>query len=308
MKCQLESILNQTFQNWELLIRDDGSTDDTLAIIGRYCREDSRINRIEHIASDQDGPKENFNALLGHALDSPARLIMFCDQDDYWYPDKIQTYFDLASVKNGPFLIYSDFELVDSQLMPIDAAHSFKNALNGGVDGTITDFLSLNHIPGCCIAINRELAMVASPIPADAIMHDWWLALTAASIGELLYIDEKLIKYRQHAANTVGVTSLTQLVLNLKQWPVLWEKGSEELCATMQQANELANRLGNENTLKKEPLLTLIQYAKMMTCGPYARLKIANQLGLRKGRGILRLVLYLRLLLLNCSPRSDSSF
>ena len=191
MKCQLESILNQTFQNWELLIRDDGSTDDTLAIIERYCREDSRINCIEHIASDQDGPKENFNILLGHALDSSANLIMFCDQDDYWHPDKIQTYFDLASVKNGPHLIYSDFELVDSQLMPIDATHSFKNALNGGVDGTITDFLSLNHIPGCCIAINRELAMVASPIPVDAIMHDWWLALTAASIGELLYIDNK---------------------------------------------------------------------------------------------------------------------
>lgn len=301
---QLESIQAQTFQNWELLIRDDGSEDTTSSIIDQYCSTDPRIKRIDNFNSKQGGPKENFSKLLTHALNSPAGLFMFSDQDDYWHPTKIQTYFDHASKVSEPCLFFSNLELVDSELLLLDSTYSFETALNTENATTLASFLSLNHIPGCCIAINRELAEIASPIPETAIMHDWWLALTAAACGKLLYIDQRLLKYRQHQKNTIGASPLTHQILSIKAWPDMWKKGSEELCQTMQQANELAKRLDDRNTRHPGSVQTLFQYAKSPSADPFTRLKTANQLSLRKGRGILRLVLYLRLLLLNCSQEN----
>jgi len=300
LDCQLDSIRAQGFQNWELLIRDDGSTDATTEIIDRHCRQDKRIRRIDEVGAGREGPKGNFRILLARALDSTAGLIMFCDQDDYWYPDKVATFLEHAGDTDEPRLLYSDIELADSQLEPLASDYSFSDALHGHNAETLSGLLSLNHIPGCSMAVNRRLAMIASPVPEVAIMHDWWLALAAAAGGKITFIDEKLVKYRQHEDNVVGASSLTRLVLDVGRWPALWRKGSQELCATMQQAGELAKRLDSKTQKDPERLAVLRLYAGIAALGPFARIGAANRLKLRKGRGLLKTVLYLRLLFLSC--------
>jgi hypothetical protein len=89
-------------------------------------------------------------------------------------------------------------------------------------------------------------------------------------------------------------------VLDAGHWPALWRKGSKALCGTMRQAGALAVRLGDKNDADPEPLAALTLYAGIATAGPFKRLATANRLKLRKGRGALRAVLYLRLLFLRC--------
>jgi rhamnosyltransferase len=302
LECQLKSIQNQSFKNWELLIRDDESTDSTPDIIDRYCSLDKRIKRIENTDHQPHGPKENFGKLLTIALRSSANTFMFCDQDDYWYPTKIEVFLNHATEIHEPCLLFSNLELVDSDLVPLNTTFSFEKALSSHNATTLPSMLSLNHIPGCSIAFNRELAEIADPIPSGAMMHDWWLALTAASCGSFVYINEKLVKYRQHNENTIGTSSLSQLLINIRKWPELWKKGTDELCQSMQQADELAKRLDEK---KSRHIEALWNYAGIPTTGFYRRLKTANQIGLRKGRGILRPILYLRLLFLKCERKSN---
>ncbi|MFC1776855.1 glycosyltransferase family 2 protein [Pseudomonadota bacterium] len=305
VECQLKSIQSQTFQNWKLLIRDDGSTDSTTDIIDRYCSLDNRINRIDDTDHQAHGPKENFSKLLTIALDSSANIFMFCDQDDYWHSTKIEMFLRQATENRGPCLFFCDLELVDSHLVPLNTTFSFEKAFSSPNATTIASMLSLNHIPGCCIAFNRELAEIADPIPVGAMMHDWWLALTAASCGRFLFINEKLVKYRQHEQNAVGITSLAQLLIKMKEWPGLWRSGADELCQTMRQAGKLAKRLKKREIRSVESFEMLSNYAGIPNTGFYKRLKTANQMGLRKGRGVLRFILYLRLLSLSCGRKND---
>ncbi len=303
LACQIESIQAQTFKQWLLLIRDDGSVDTTTTLIDKYCHADPRIKHIESVNSVNTGPRASFARLLVHALETKAQLIMFSDQDDYWEPTKTQQFYDKFAAENGPCLIYSNIELTDSELQPVETAYSFQRGLNEGGNTKLNSLLSLNHIPGCCMAINRKLAELASPIPETALMHDWWLALTAAACGKLIFIDEKLIKYRQHTGNTIGVTSIGRLLINYKQWASSWTKGSNELCQTINQAKELTTRLKLRNIQSPELLGYLEKYANLAEISPYKRIKTAHQLGLRKG--VLRWVLYVHLVFLHCGGGAE---
>ena len=83
-------------------------------------------------------------------------------------------------------------------------------ATDVGTRAMLLSLLSLNHIPGCSIAINRTLAEIANPIPDVAIMHDWWLALVAAAFGSSLFLDQATMEYRQHQDNKYGAIALDQ--------------------------------------------------------------------------------------------------
>jgi rhamnosyltransferase len=298
-------VLAKIFKKWLLLIRDDGSPDPTSHLIDRYCKADTRISQIAHDGRENAGPKDNFRHLLKHGMQLPAQLFMFCDQDDYWHPEKLRKYVDRASNENVPCLIYSDIELVDANLAPLNAPYSFEPFPDAGNRSMLSSLLSLNHIPGCSIAINRALAEIAAPIPEAAIMHDWWAALAAAACGKLLFINEKLIQYRQHSGNAIGSRSLGQLTSNLKSWPNLWRKGSHELCSTILQAGELAKRLEHTEAQDPELMQILNSYAGISNESAFERLKTAKRLELRKGRGVLRLILNLRLLLLDFDTKNS---
>ena len=299
---QVDSIIAQSDRDWALVIRDDGSTDNTEEIIGNYCALDSRISQYFDNEAETIGPKASFGKLIHSSLSADCEFIFLCDQDDFWFPEKLKKLINPLRKTITPFLVYSDVELVDDQLRPLTNKASFR-AGNVHRPPELNDLLSLNTIPGCSIAFNRRLAELATPMPDACIMHDWWLALTAAAVGGIVYVDEPLVSYRQHQANVIGGKSLLNLITRFTQWPELWRTGSVEHAATLKQSQELAARLSLMRGGYESEVGILHQYSELWKNNRWQRLKIARKLKLRWGQPLQRMVLYLRLLGRLTQPR-----
>lgn len=204
LKEQLDSLLSQTYKNWSLIIRDDGSSDNTVEILKEHCKKyPERITFIEdnmHL-----GACQSFARLLEH---STANYIMFCDQDDVWLPDKIDiTLKAMQEIESEhgdiPVLVHTDLKVVDHKKNLI--AESFWKYQHIAPDLTgLNNLLIMNVATGCTMMINKRLKELSIPIPQDAIIHDWWIALVAASFGRIEYIDTPTILYRQHGKNDIG--------------------------------------------------------------------------------------------------------
>ena len=128
---QLDSIINQTYHNWNLLIRDDNSTDKTLEIIQNYHKKDKRIKILKDNKGNL-GIVRNFEELL---KSSESEFIMFSDQDDIWVENKLDMYLKMIEkIKNKGFMIHSDAILFDKNKSNIlkDTFIS-KKAINRGL-------------------------------------------------------------------------------------------------------------------------------------------------------------------------------
>jgi glycosyltransferase involved in cell wall biosynthesis len=201
----IKSILDQTHKNFRIIIRDDGSTDGTYALLEAFAKEDERITILP--AAGKLGAKGNFSRLMEHAS---ADYIFFADQDDVWKPEKI--YLLLTRMKEMeclhgrrmPLLVHSDMVVVDSELKVLDHSFWHYSRLNPYQMRSLNKLLVQNVVTGCAMLINRPLLETASSIPDKAIMHDWWLALVAAAFGRIGVEDSPTILYRQHGQNTLG--------------------------------------------------------------------------------------------------------
>lgn len=196
---QIRSIQAQDEPDWELLIHDDGSTDNTVAIIDEIAAADPRVKRVLpdvlHL-----GSKAGFHRLLQEA---EADYYFFCDQDDFWLPNKISL--SLAAIENvhGPALVYTDLTIVDADLTEI--APSMHRASRYPDVQTYAQLLVQNSVTGNTVCMNAALKqLVVKQSIADAAMHDWWYALNAAARGQLVYLDQPTVLYRQHGHNVVG--------------------------------------------------------------------------------------------------------
>lgn len=215
---QLESLRRQSDGNWIALIRDDGSRDQTLAIVQRYAAADARFVLLEPSAEPQ-GACANFACLLEAAYRQGAELFALCDQDDVWHVDKLahmRAVLDEAASRGAggtPLLAYADLSLIDESgrmLSTSHFAHAGAAQVGHGVGAWL---LAHNLVPGCAMVGNRALLDVALPVPAQIGHHDWWLVLLAAMTGEVLCVDEVLTGYRQHRRNAVGARSPLQKLL-----------------------------------------------------------------------------------------------
>src|SRR5690606_23984523 len=101
---QIGSLQAQTFSNWKLLIHDDGSTDGTLAVIAGFCAKDSRI-QVLNDGVKTGGAAANFLHLLRY---TESDIVMLCDQDDIWLPEKISTMLIELGTIDGPALVYAN--------------------------------------------------------------------------------------------------------------------------------------------------------------------------------------------------------
>lgn len=205
---QLDSIINQTYKDWKLIIRDDGSKDSTLQIIKNYI--DNYPEKIELIPSSGNlGPMLSFGELLKV---STSKYIALCDQDDVWLENKLLQFLEkmLETEKKHPnkaILIHSDLIVVDNNLKIL--YKSFWKFMKLNPDNkSLIYYLTSNNVTGCAIVINKQLKDISLPIPQKASMHDWWIALNASFFGIIEYIESPLIYYRQHNANSVGALTI----------------------------------------------------------------------------------------------------
>lgn len=194
IKLQVESILSQLGENDELIVSDDGSTDNTLAIIGSF--KDDRIKVYHYIQSRKSKhPHEyvckNFENALRHAN---GDYIFLSDQDDEWMPNKVAVCLE---------------DLIDHDLVLHDFSHINENEIilkhlhyNGKFRPHNFLLLHEGKYYGCAMAFRRNVLNYALPFPKHIYLHDFWIGILVEILGLLYYEKEPLIKYRIHVDNT----------------------------------------------------------------------------------------------------------
>jgi len=207
----LESLLRQTYPHWQILIRDDGSHDQTLKqLVAWQARYPERVSELI-ISPQRIGRQGSFSALVQH---SRADYLMFCDQDDVWLPEKIEWQLE-AMLKleaqfgaTHPLLAHSDLVMVDAHKQLLNA--SFWNYRGFDLQQRKQAYLLNNNVTGCATLFNRSAAQLAFPLPPEALHHDRWLALVCAWFGHIEPLAQPTILYRQHTENAIGaVPSVT---------------------------------------------------------------------------------------------------
>ena len=200
---QLDSILAQTYSDFELVICDDGSKDSTRNQLQKYADNDSRIKL--YFNEQNLGFIKNFEKAIGLCT---GDFIAMADQDDIWTTDHLEV---LVNNIGNHYLICSNAELVDydgNSLGDFVRAPSFSIAEN--MSDQIIQQLVRNTVQGCTALFRKELLQFAMPIPAEAIAHDAWLGDIACLVPNtnglegITYIPNVTLKYRQHGDNTVG--------------------------------------------------------------------------------------------------------
>lgn len=192
---QLKSILSQLPEDGRLLVRDDGSTDGTVAVIEEFS--DARI-------TVQRGTNIGFGAsflTLPAAAPDDADLVMFSDQDDLWLPGKVERAARaLLPLRDRPALYGSAQMLADQALQPLQVTRRWPDP------PSFRGALAENMITGCTAALNAPAVQLLKRAGvADGVhFHDWWMYLVVSAFGRVIFDPEPTLLYRQHGANQIG--------------------------------------------------------------------------------------------------------
>lgn len=206
---QIDSIINQTYTNWRLIIRDDGSSDGTLKIIENYTSSYPEKIKIVDKGASNLGSSKSFERLLDFVK---SDYFMFSDQDDVWCTDKIErTFNEMLRIealygKNVPLMVCTDAKCIDSDGKEL--CESFF-ASQKFIDTTKNDIslLALNVVQGSTTLMNKKVIELVRPFP-DYVQHDQWIAVITAHYGKISYIHERLLLYRQHGNNVLGALNI----------------------------------------------------------------------------------------------------
>lgn len=210
---QLASLLNQSRQPDELIVSDDGSTDDTLQMLERFRRTAPfpvTIHQTEHNL----GSNLNFGEAIAR---TSGDIIFLCDQDDVWLPHKLAAIANVFAKNAAIGLVYSDGWIVDASLQKTGQTmwQTLNHTPSHRTDH-LAHLLKRNHITGAMMAFRAELKPVVLPT-SEFWVHDYWIAMLAAMMTEIRALPEPLILYRQHSANQIGLTHQVSLLHRIKR-------------------------------------------------------------------------------------------
>jgi glycosyltransferase involved in cell wall biosynthesis len=301
---QIRSIQAQHVGEWTLLIRDDGSTDDTVEIVRRLAALDARIRLVDDDGGNL-GVVQNFSRLMTIALNEGAERVFCADQDDVWQPEKLRLLGDtLRELENRygndtPLLVHSDLAVVNEKLELIGDSFMKYQGIVNETYAPLRVLLAQNFITGCAMAINRALLTLALPMPKSVLMHDWWLALCAAAFGMIGFVQAPTVLYRQHAANEVGAKDfwglLNPLRTNLGE---RWKIGERHFFGSIIQAQHLMERIKNSHFEPNAGAVMLTEaYADCLNLNRIRRINRIRRLKIGR-QGVIRQVLFLLRLVL----------
>lgn len=193
---QLDSIASQTLKPTQIIIQDDASNDTTVTIINEYTHLPIELNINPHNV----GYIRNFELALSKAT---GEYIALCDQDDIWETDKLQHL--LASIGENS-LIYSNSLLIDSKGNSLGKTLSDKLKNRFISTHSPLSFIYDNCVSAHALLFHRSLLPQLFPFPTH-LYFDAWIAANAASLNGVCYLNETLVRYRQHNKNTLSISN-----------------------------------------------------------------------------------------------------
>jgi glycosyltransferase involved in cell wall biosynthesis len=205
---QFNSLMAQSYGDFYIIARDDGSLDQSLVFLKQNAN---------HVLEDSLGnlkPCQSFGQLL---IASNADYVFCCDQDDIWQPQKVELMLQkmqhLESIHGvqTPILVHHDLEVVNENLETIAASMWSWRGLDVVKGAKLNRLVLQNVVTGCAMLVNRALLNKALPLPKEAAMHDWWLALVAAAFGVIEAVPVSLVRYRQHSQNSLGAKQFSAI-------------------------------------------------------------------------------------------------
>ncbi len=264
---QIESILNQSYKDYKIIIRDDGSSDDTVEIINSYIVKYPGIISMVSDNCKCGSACSNFMQLLKYTT---ADYIMFSDQDDYWLPSKVQHTLDMMLQiereigSERPILVYGKYKPVDSNLMELHINE--KHRQEATHNHHFSNLLVQNCVNGCLMMVNRTLADAMGNYNNSILMHDWWAALIAAGGGSIGFVNEVMMLYRQHDNNVVGSVNTKSISYIINK--VFDSKTKESSTSYLNQAKLLIERnyddLSENNKVVLKEFINLFDRPKII--------------------------------------------
>jgi glycosyltransferase involved in cell wall biosynthesis len=217
-RTQVESLRAQTDRRWVCVISDDCSSPEHVARIGEVLGDDPRF--VLSRSGERLGFYRNFERALRLAP-AEAQLVALCDQDDRWYPEKLEV---LRGALGAAELVYSDQRLVDA------GGRVLRDTLWQGRRNNHTDLVSLlvaNSITGAAALFRREVAELALPFPDTPGLpfHDHWIGLVALAAGDVAYVDRPLYDYVQHSGAFFGAVTHGDAPAGPRRWSGLVRGG-----------------------------------------------------------------------------------
>ncbi|HSE36866.1 MAG TPA: glycosyltransferase [Blastocatellia bacterium] len=185
----VDSVLNQSFDDLEVLVIDDGSTDETESLLSRYSEP------VRYIRQQNGGVAVARNRGIS---ESRGRYVAFLDADDTWLPDKLAVQIGALRAHTGHRFCYTAFTLVASDLSPLGIVGSKRQGR------ALEDLLLRGNVVGsiCTVLCERSLFEKAGVFdPALSQCADWDMWVRLAAMTEFLYLDRPTVTYRQHGSN-----------------------------------------------------------------------------------------------------------
>ncbi|MCR5568378.1 MAG: glycosyltransferase family 2 protein [Paludibacteraceae bacterium] len=256
----LDSILAQTNHDWRIYAHDDGSSDATVDLLDDFAeKHPGKLNVIGREVT-RLGAKGNFMWLLEHVQ---ADYYMFCDQDDIWMPDKIQTTFlylrELESSNpESPVCVHTDLSVCDADYNIVHPSLWKVSKVVPQWQEHPDRLLVANCVTGCTMMFNERVRLLSLPMPGYVPMHDLWVAYqTVANGGVLSHIAQPTMLYCQHGGNEVGAVNVESgyVLAKLKSLKRVWQSNVSQY--------KIAKKLRNMSVFKYVSTKFIFEFKRM---------------------------------------------